>query len=148
MALRPSNDALPTVPGDNGGWWPVRRRAGGWSAAPLLGERHGTPRQKSGTTEEGTGFSISILAGSEVVAYSPKPARAPMVIRPPRSTGRRAPLLLRAPTPVAGARVVSSSTCSSFDAPLCRPSARETQETERTRWSCCGAAEVELGADG
>jgi hypothetical protein len=85
---------------------------------------------------------------SEVVAYSPKPARAPMAIRPPRSTGRRAPLLPRAPTPVAGARVVSSSTCSSFDAPLCRPSARKTQETERTRWSYCGAAEVELGADG
>jgi hypothetical protein len=52
-------------------------------SANLLGERHGTPRQKSGTTEEGTWFSISILAGSEVVAYSPKPA--------PRAYGNQAP---------------------------------------------------------
>jgi hypothetical protein len=105
MALWPSSGALPTAPGDSSGWWPIRRRVGAWSAAPLLDrgrEESGIanlpslrllwdPWQKSGTTEEGTGFSLSILAGSEVVASLPKtPARlcqsgprgAPAGVRP------------------------------------------------------------------
>jgi hypothetical protein len=146
--------SLTDRPGDSGGsgwcWIEGSRRA----ALPshLLCGCRGTPHQKSAMTKEGTGFSLSILAGSEPLKWwlpcRSQLARLCQSGSRRRSTDRRAPLLPRVPTPVAGAGVVSTSTYSSFDVPLYRPSARETHETERTRWSCCRAAKVERGADG